>query len=136
MFRRQNTRYRYRNRGPHNPFPMTLELLVLFIAGTLLVLFLQWILARPAGAAEAATTQCPNPGEPCKIVTISPQEEQLLIKQGGILDTAQAGRYIDLGNIVAYFRMKLANAPAGEVKPKPEQPATGSTANPPANPTH
>jgi hypothetical protein len=76
-------------------------------------------------AAEKATTECENIGEPCKIVRITPQEEQLLIRQGGVLDTASAGRYIELGNVTSYFRMKLMQAPQGEMKlppPLPEPP--------------
>lgn len=87
------------------------------------LLALAFLLLWAAGVVEAET--CPNPGQPCKVLVLTPDEEQLLIKQGGILDSAAAGRYIDLGNVAAYFRMKLMQAPAGEVKPveQPKPPA-------------
>lgn len=68
--------------------------------------------------------QCPTPGEKCKILILSPQEENLLTGQNGILDTAAQGRQIDLGGFAVYFKSKIATAPAGEVKPV-EKPAQG-----------
>lgn len=69
---------------------------------------------------DAWATECPNPGEPCKVIVLTPQEEQMLMNKNGVLDTAQAARFIDLGNIVSYFREKIAHAPAGDMKPAPK----------------
>jgi hypothetical protein len=108
---------------------LILSAALLAAAGGFLFLFL-WA----AGIVEAET--CPNPGEQCKVITLTPQEEQMLVKQGGVLDSAAAGRYLDLANVVTYFRVKLMQAPAGEVKPAPAAvpapappaPAQGETA--------
>lgn len=90
----------------------------LIVIGTTLIIALGmiYLFLWTIGVVEAA--ECPTPGEPCKVITLSPQEEQFLTTKNGILDTAQAARYLDLGNVVAYFRDKIAKAPAGEVKPK------------------
>lgn len=76
---------------------------------------------------------CPTPGEKCKILILSPQEENLLTGQNGILDTAAQGRQIDLGGFAVYFKSKIATAPAGEVKPadQPKSPLGGANNPPP-----
>lgn len=55
----------------------------------------------------------------CKVLILTPDEEKVLVGQNGILDTAAAARALDLGNIVSYFRTKVATAPAGDPKPAP-----------------
>ncbi len=73
---------------------------------------------------QAFSTECPNPGQPCKVLTITPDEERLLVGTPtsiGILPTAAQARQLDLGNYVAYFLQKISSAPAGDVKPKPEE---------------
>ena len=84
-----------------------------------------------ATSVSAFAVECP-PGMPsCKVLFISPQEEQALIQQSGILATAAQGRPLDLGQAVQYFMAKIKDAPAGEVK-KPEKPdASGNPALPP-----
>lgn len=74
------------------------------------------------GAATLASAQeCP-PGVPtCKIVVISPQEEQTLTAPNGILAVAEWGNRAGLADIVSAWRQKLATAPAGTVH-KPETP--------------
>lgn len=67
-------------------------------------------------------TDCPTPGEPCKVITLTAQEEKALIGQNGIFDTAAQGRSLELGGIAVYFKQKILTAPAGEVKPT-EKPA-------------
>src|SRR5260370_2140725 len=63
------------------------------------------------------TTQCPNPGEPCKVLIVTQQRENFLMIQNGVLDSAAQARSIDLGQFVVYFKQKLVQAPLGEVKP-------------------
>lgn len=63
--------------------------------------------------------QCPTPGEPCKILFLTPAEEQMLTQRNGVLDTAAQGRSLDLGQFVVYFKTRLASAPSGEIKPVP-----------------
>jgi hypothetical protein len=73
-------------------------------------------MARAEDAPPAPKFPCPTT-EPCKILTLTPQEEKLLIGQNGILDTAAQGRQIDLGGFAVYFKSKIATATAGETKP-------------------
>jgi hypothetical protein len=84
-------------------------------------ILLNWI--SPARAVD-----CPTPGEPCKVVILSPQEEKALTGQNGLLDTAAQGRSLELGGIAVYFKQKILTAPAGEVK------AGEKPADPPAVP--
>lgn len=64
----------------------------------------------------AGAVDCPPGVLSCKVLTLSPQEEQILLQPNGILDTAAQGRKIDLGEVTLYFRNKIQAAPAGEVK--------------------
>jgi hypothetical protein len=74
------------------------------------------LLATPAQAIE-----CPVPGQPCKWISLNPQEEAILLQERGILATAAEGRKVDLGEVSLYFRKRIEAAPQGEVKPV-EQP--------------
>ena len=76
------------------------------------------LLSSPAYAVE-----CPNPGEKCKIIYLSEQEERLLIGQNGILDTAAQARSLDLGQFAVYLKTRIAGAAPGEVKKVEEPPA-------------
>lgn len=97
---------------PSDYFKIIATMLVFAIGFIFLVLW-------TAGLVEAAE-QCPTPGEPCKVLVITPQEEKMLIGQGGIMDTAAAGKMIELGSVATYFKGKIASAPMGEMKPKDE----------------
>ena len=63
--------------------------------------------------------ECPTVNEPCRILYLSPQEEQLLTGKNGILDTAAQGRAIELGGFAVYFKQKIATSIFGEVKSPP-----------------
>ncbi len=83
--------------------------------------------------------ECPVPGEKCKVLFLSAEEENLFIGKNGILDTAAQARAIDLGGIVVYLRQKLQAAPAGDVKevpPAPKADAGGNTTTQPLNGTN
>ena len=67
-------------------------------------------------ASPALATDCPEGAKSCKVITLTLDEEQVLIQPRGILDTAAAARQLDLANIVAYFRQKIDKAPLGDVK--------------------
>lgn len=68
-------------------------------------------------ADELSKFPCPT-AEPCKILTLTSQEERLLTAQNGILDTAAQGRALELGQFSVYLKTRIASAPAGEpVKP-------------------
>jgi hypothetical protein len=65
---------------------------------------------------------CPDGVASCKVMTLTPEEEKFLTQPGGILDTAERGRLVDLAGPVRYFREKIANAPAGTVKKPSAEP--------------
>lgn len=67
--------------------------------------------------------KCPDPGVKCKVLFLTQQEEQMLMTQNGILDTAAQGRSLDLGQFSVYLKTRIGSAPQGEVKPI-EPPAT------------
>jgi hypothetical protein len=99
---------------------------------------LAFLLALTPFAANAAylDVPCPppQPNEPpgCKVLVLTPFEQNALVGPNQILDTAKQGRPLDLTNATDYFRHKIEAAPAGktfEVK-APEAPATPS--GPPA----
>jgi hypothetical protein len=68
----------------------------------------------PAAAAADPRTDCPSP-QPCKVITLTAEEEQALFGPKMVFDTAVAGRQIDLFGVASYFRSKVAAAPAGDV---------------------
>ena len=78
------------------------------------------LLGLSIACAVAHAAECPQGAPSCKVVVITPQEEQVLLQRNGILDSAEQARFLDLSAYVKYFRDRIANAPAGEVK-KPEE---------------
>lgn len=58
----------------------------------------------------------------CKVIVLTADEEKVLTGQNGILDTAAAARALDLGQLVSYFRTKIANAPAGDTPKAQDKP--------------
>jgi hypothetical protein len=82
-----------------------------------------WLLALAFAVRADPLPQCPNVGEPCKILFLSPQEEQMLMTKNGILDTAAQARAIDLGQFSVYLKTRIAAAPAGEVRKDESKPA-------------
>lgn len=70
----------------------------------------------------AHATDCPEGAKSCKVITLTPDEEAALVNPRMVFDTAATGRAIDLANVVAYFRSKIATAPAGTVPAPPEPP--------------
>lgn len=73
-------------------------------------------------AIKAHAEDCPAGAKSCKILTLTPDEEALLVRQGGIFQTAAQARSLDLGSQVQYFVTKIEAAPAGVVKPEPPKP--------------
>lgn len=69
----------------------------------------------------AFAAECPQGMTACKVLYLSPQEEAILTQERGILATAAEGRKLDLDAVSLYFRQKIKEAPAGEVK-KPDEP--------------
>ena len=90
---------------------------------------LAFLLVLTPFAANAAyiDVPCPppQPNEPpgCKVLVLTPFEQNALVGTNMILDTARQGRPLDLTNATDYFRKKIETAPAGkpfELK-KPEE---------------
>ena len=79
------------------------------------------VTACSARSEEAPSYPCPSGAPSCKVITITPTEEQALVHERGILTTAKQGRPLDLGDAVDYFREKIKAAPAGKPEPKPEK---------------
>ena len=97
----------------------------LLIAGIVFSILVWSALITAVRAAE-----CPTPGESCKVLFLSAQEERILTGQNGILDTAAQARALDLGQFAVYLKTRIGSAPAGEMKP--QQPAAPE--NKPAEP--
>ena len=95
-----------------------------FVTGIVISLFL-WA-GIIFAVTKALAAECPNPGEKCKVIYLSEQEERVLTGQNGILDTAAQARALDLGQFAVYLKTRIGSAPAGEVKavPTPEKPAS------------
>ena len=81
-----------------------------------------WLFILAAVVRADEIPKCPTPGEPCKILFLSSQEEQMLMTKNGILDTAAQARAIDLGQFSVYLKTRIAGAPAGVVTPVPAPP--------------
>ena len=75
-----------------------------------------------AFALAEGNVQCPDPGQQCKILYLTQQEEKLLMGQNGVLDTAAQARALDLGQFSVYFKTRIAGSAQGEVKPLPSTP--------------
>jgi hypothetical protein len=80
---------------------------------TALVLF-----SVPAFAAELPVN-CPPKAPSCKILILTPEEEQALVGDRMIFQTASQARFLDVDPIVKYFLGKIAAAPSGKVVPEP-----------------
>jgi hypothetical protein len=68
------------------------------------------------GIHHALSAECPTPGEKCKVIFLTEQEEKMLMGQNGILDTAAQARALDLGQFAVYLKTRINGAPQGEVK--------------------
>lgn len=79
------------------------------------MILLGCIFGVAARGEPAPQPQCPT-AQPCKVLTLTQEEEQALIGERSILDTALQGRPLDLGGAVTYFREKIRTAPAGQPK--------------------
>lgn len=99
-----------------------LSLLSTVVWAVAVVLVAIWIVSV-AWAFKALAAECPPnpPGTPpgCKVLTLSPQEEAILVQERGILATAAEGRKIELEAATMYFRQRIQSAPPGEVKQEP-----------------
>jgi len=73
-----------------------------------------WVMIALVVRSHAET--CPTPGEKCKVIFLSEQEEKMLMGQNGILDTAAQARALDLGQFVVYLKTRINGAVQGEVK--------------------
>lgn len=97
-------------------------LVFLFMAATVA----GFVRAQPAPQApDLSAVQCPaptpqSPGATCKVIVLTPLEEQALTGERGILDTAQLGRPLDLTGAVTYFRDKIKSAPEGKPSAGPQ----------------
>ena len=84
----------------------------------LLVAILWFFFGKPVWADDYP---CPA-GKACKVLTLTPEEQDMLLRDKGILQTAVQARPLDLGAIVQYFVTKIEHAPAGKVVEPPKPP--------------
>lgn len=70
------------------------------------------------GVFAVRSEECPAGAKSCKVLVLTPEEEQALMQPRGVLDTAREGRPLDLGQVVSYFRERISRAPAGTVPPE------------------
>lgn len=95
------------------------------LAAFVLLFFLLWS-ANFIGAAE---TKCSDPRQPCRILTLTPEEETALTGPNMILQSAEQGRFLDLSSAVKYFRDKIRAAPL--VQPEISEPKAEQSLTPP-----
>jgi len=107
----------------------TIAAIVAFGIISFLVLTASLVLADPLPVLNA-NFKCPNIGEPCKVILLTPAEEKVLTGPNAILDTAAQGRNIELGGAVVYLKNKIATAPDGEVIPAPKPQAQAAPGTP------
>lgn len=112
----------------------SLRAVILFVTGVALIATSTFLImggltrlarSQPAQQPDGAAVQCPaptpqSPGATCKVITLTPLEEQALTGERGILDTAQLGRPLDLTGAVTYFRDKIKSAPEGKPSAGPQ----------------
>lgn len=87
-----------------------------------------WVSALVAAVAVLGVTiawaqspdpaQCPPGAKSCKVITLTPDEEQSLLGPNMIFEHAEWANRAGLAGIVAAWRGKIANAPAGKVEPE------------------
>jgi len=70
--------------------------------------------------ASAFAEPCPN-NQPCKVLTLTPAEEQTLTGPNGIFDQATWASRSTMTDIVAAWREKIKQAKAGTVETSKEQ---------------
>ena len=107
----------------------TVAAIVAFAVLSFMVLAASLAFADPLPVLNA-NFKCPNVGEPCKVLVLTPAEEKILTGQNAILDTAAQGRNIELGGAVVYLKNKIATAPDGEVIPAPKPQAQAAPGTP------
>ena len=89
---------------------------IIAVAATLTALFMMAMNA----ASRAEDVACP-PGVPsCKVISVTADEERVLVGPAGIFDSAEFANRMNLSGPIQYWRNKLAAAP--EVKAKPVEP--------------
>ena len=82
------------------------------------LLALPFVLSPSIAMSAYLDVPCPppQPNEPpgCKVLVLTPFEQNILVGPNQILDTAKQGRPLDLTNATDYFRHKIEAAPAGK----------------------
>ena len=71
--------------------------------------------------SHARAEDCPPNAKSCKVITLTPEEQDMLLRDKGILQTSVQARPLDLGAIVQYFVTKIEAAPAGKVQEPPKE---------------
>ena len=107
---------------------------MLAVAAALTTLFMLFMNA----ASRAEEVTCP-PGVPsCKIITLSPDEERVLIGPAAIFDSAEFANRMNLAGPIQYFRKKIEEAKTVSMTPPKavEDKAKEMMSNPGKPPMH
>lgn len=91
----------------------------------LTLLLIVVLVPRPARADPR--TDCPSTA-PCKVITLTAEEEQALFGPRMVFETAVQGRQLDIMPVANYFREKIIKAPAGDAQKPAEKPADATPA--------
>ena len=93
---------------------------IIAVAATLTALFMMAMNA----ASRAEDVACP-PGVPsCKVISVTADEERVLVGPAGIFDSAEFANRMNLSGPIQYWRNKLAAAPEAKTETgKPPLPA-------------
>lgn len=103
--------------GPMNERTVSFIVWSTVIAAVVLVA----VMAGRARGQELPAYPCPIAGKPCKIVVMTPEEEKTLTDPDMLMDHAIWANRVKFDSLVAAWRQKLQQAPAGKiVEPKPE----------------
>lgn len=97
------------------------------LTALVILTFLLMVVLLPRPARADPRTDCPS-AAPCKVITLTAEEEQALFGPRMVFETAVQGRQIDIMPVANYFREKIIKAPAGDAQKPAEKPADAAPA--------
>lgn len=77
------------------------------------------ILAALLASTAAFATECPPGAKSCRVVVITPEEAETLTGPNGIFPIAVWANRAGMTDLTEAWKKKIADSPAGEVKPIP-----------------
>ena len=89
---------------------------------------------QPARSQPVDPAQCPQGARSCKVVILTPEEENTLTAPNGIFDTAVWANRAAFTDMTRAWREKLSAAPAGKVEAAKPEAKPDSMPMPPPRP--